>query len=63
MLAFGSPKIGTDLGFVFCTQKLGKVCFLWKFWCFFADLRKKRGNLKLDGEVCSRNKDKLSCLV
>lgn len=25
---------------------------------FFADLRKTRENLKVDGEVCSRNKDK-----
>ena len=27
MLAFGSPEIGTALGFVFCTQKMGNIKF------------------------------------
>ena len=32
--------------------------FCGNFDRFFADLRKNRENLKLNGEVCSRNKDK-----
>jgi hypothetical protein len=31
MLAFSSFKIGIALGFVFCTQKMGNIKFLWKF--------------------------------
>ncbi len=31
MLAFGSPEIGTALGFVFVLKKWEIVCFLWKF--------------------------------
>ena len=58
MLALGSSKIGTALGFIFYTQKREILIFLWKFLRLFTDLGKTRENLKLDGEVCNRNKDK-----